>query len=108
MQKFSGKIKAIMPVTERGEWKSVQFVVEEQGVQYPQSAVFAHPVLLLQIVLTFGFSNVASDADNPVKPLADILGLAMLHLTQTIQLSRWQIFCRSGMDLMTNRFTGSF
>jgi len=40
MQKFSGKIKAIMPVTERGEWKSVQFVVEEQGVQYPQSAVF--------------------------------------------------------------------
>jgi len=27
----------------------------------------------LCVEMTFGFSNVASDADNPVKPLADIL-----------------------------------
>lgn len=40
MQKFSGKITHIMPVEERGEWKSVRFVVQETDVQYPQSCVF--------------------------------------------------------------------
>lgn len=40
MQKFSGKITNVMPVVERGDWKSVQFRVEELEGQYPQSCVF--------------------------------------------------------------------
>jgi len=40
MQKFSGKITHVMPVEERGEWKSVKFRVEELEGQYPQSCVF--------------------------------------------------------------------
>lgn len=40
MQKFSGKITHVMPVVERGEWKSVQFRVEELEGQYPQSCTF--------------------------------------------------------------------
>lgn len=40
MQKFSGKITAILPVVERKEWKSVQFVVQETEGQYPQSCTF--------------------------------------------------------------------
>ena len=40
MQKFSGKITNIMPVVERGEWKSVQFRVQELGVEKPESCTF--------------------------------------------------------------------
>jgi hypothetical protein len=40
MQKFSGKITHILPIVERGEWKSIQFRVEELEGQYPQSCVF--------------------------------------------------------------------
>lgn len=40
MQKFTGKITDIMPVSERGEWASVQFRVEETEGQYPQACLF--------------------------------------------------------------------
>lgn len=41
MQKFSGKITHIMPVEERGEYKSIKFRVEEiTADQYPEACTF--------------------------------------------------------------------
>lgn len=43
-QEFKGRISTILPVQsgtgDKGEWKSVDFVVKEVGGDYPQSAVF--------------------------------------------------------------------
>ena len=40
MQTFIGKITHISPITERGEYKSLKFRVEQVNEQYPQSCEF--------------------------------------------------------------------
>lgn len=40
MKTFTGRITDILPIAERGEWKSQQFRVEELEGQYPEAMTF--------------------------------------------------------------------
>lgn len=67
----------IKPLSVNQAWQGKRYKTD-QYKQYQKDLLFLLPKLTLpnppyQLEMEFGFSNAASDWDNPIKPLQDIL-----------------------------------
>ena len=70
------KIK-IKPLSVNAAWKGKRYKTKDY-ISYEKNLILKLPFLNvpdapLKVILEFGFSNAASDIDNPVKPFLDIL-----------------------------------
>ena len=71
-------IQKIKPLSVNDAWQGKRYKSTKYK-NYEEELLYKLPSIELpeppyQITFTFGFSNVASDIDNPVKPLLDVMG----------------------------------